>query len=153
MVMRVLNHELGCSHPNEHQLQSLGERAVKSALMFSPFRIATAEEIIQLRADALRKRDPSLTPEQAFSKVYCAPENMHLRRAEREAHTDDPVEKATVPLASAEPRVLQSLAMDEVNSIAEQSRFGAMRNYLRRRRAPARIFEARKGCQSCCFRG
>ena len=127
MVMRVLNHERGCSHPNEHQLQSLGERAVKSALMFSPFRIATAEEIIQLRADALRKRDPSLTPEQAFSKVYCAPENMHLRRAEREArgfvrYTDDPVEKATVPLASAEPRVLQSLAMDEVNSIAEQFR-------------------------------
>jgi hypothetical protein len=43
----------------------------------------TAEEIIQLRADALRKRDPSLTPEQAFAAVYTAPENLHLRRAER----------------------------------------------------------------------
>jgi hypothetical protein len=37
--LRILSHELGCSHPNESQLQSLGERAVKSALMFSPFRI------------------------------------------------------------------------------------------------------------------
>ena len=45
---------------------------------------ATAEEIIQLRADALRKREPHLTPEQAFSKIYCDPANMHLRRAERE---------------------------------------------------------------------
>jgi hypothetical protein len=37
--LRELNHRLACSHPNEHQLQSLGERAIKSALMFSPFRI------------------------------------------------------------------------------------------------------------------
>jgi hypothetical protein len=37
--LRILNHQLGCSHPNEHQLQSLRERAVKSALMFSPFKI------------------------------------------------------------------------------------------------------------------
>jgi hypothetical protein len=38
-ALRELNHQLGCSHPNEHRLQSLGERAVKSALMFSPFKI------------------------------------------------------------------------------------------------------------------
>jgi hypothetical protein len=39
-----------------------------------------------------------LTPEQACSKIYCDPANMHLRRAEREKngfvrYTDDLVEK------------------------------------------------------------
>jgi hypothetical protein len=34
-----LNHALGCTHPNVFQFQSNGERAVKSALMFSPFRL------------------------------------------------------------------------------------------------------------------
>jgi hypothetical protein len=37
--IRELNHQIGCTYPNEHQLQSLGERAVKAALMFSAFKI------------------------------------------------------------------------------------------------------------------
>ena len=37
--LRELNHTVGCRSPNEFQFQSLGERAVKSALMFSPFKI------------------------------------------------------------------------------------------------------------------
>ena len=36
--LRELNHKLGCSHPNEHQFQALGERCVKAGLMFGPFR-------------------------------------------------------------------------------------------------------------------
>jgi hypothetical protein len=85
----------------------------------------TAEEIIQLRADELPKNLPHFTPEQAYAAVYTAPGNEHLRRAEREAngfvrYTD--VEKATVPEARTEPKILQSLAMDEINAIAEQFR-------------------------------
>jgi hypothetical protein len=38
-LVRELNHRIGCPNPNEFQFQSLGERAVKSGLMFSPFRI------------------------------------------------------------------------------------------------------------------
>jgi hypothetical protein len=37
--LRQLNNQLGCTHPNEAQFQSLGERAVKAGLMFSPFKI------------------------------------------------------------------------------------------------------------------
>ena len=36
--LRELNHRLGCTHPNENPLESLGARALKAALMFSPFR-------------------------------------------------------------------------------------------------------------------
>jgi hypothetical protein len=38
-ALRILNHQLGCSHPTEHQLQVNGERAIKSAMMFSAFRL------------------------------------------------------------------------------------------------------------------
>jgi hypothetical protein len=64
---------------------------------------ATAEEIIDLMADALRKRDPSLTPEMAYSRIYCAPESLHLRRP---AVTGDPIAK-------------QAAAIDELESIAK----------------------------------
>jgi hypothetical protein len=37
--LRVLNHQLGCSHPNEHQFASLGVRAFKAAVMMSPLQI------------------------------------------------------------------------------------------------------------------
>jgi hypothetical protein len=37
--LRELNFRVGCSHPHEHQFQSLGERALKAAMMNSPFRL------------------------------------------------------------------------------------------------------------------
>lgn len=36
---RELNHSLGCTSPNEHQFASLGVRALKAAMMFSPLKI------------------------------------------------------------------------------------------------------------------
>jgi hypothetical protein len=38
-VIGELNHRLGCSHPHATQLHSLGERAVKAAMMHSAFKL------------------------------------------------------------------------------------------------------------------
>ena len=50
--------------------------------------IATRDSaIVELRglADELRKRDPGLTPSQAFAKVYTDPANAKLALAERQS--------------------------------------------------------------------
>ena len=50
-------------------------------------------EALELKAAELRKREPNLTREQAFAKVYAAPENRKLAEAERWANgfrTADP---------------------------------------------------------------
>jgi hypothetical protein len=81
------------------------------------------KEIIALKAEALRKRDPSLTPEQAFAKIYTAPENLHLRLAERSKngfirYTDDPA----APAAMEDPIAKQADALDELDKRAEEYR-------------------------------
>jgi hypothetical protein len=43
---------------------------------------------LNARAAELRKADPSLTPEQAFSKAYLDPRNRELAKAERSAARD-----------------------------------------------------------------
>jgi len=45
----------------------------------------TAYDMIAAQADVLRKSDPSLTREQAFTRAYSAPENVGIRREERNA--------------------------------------------------------------------
>jgi hypothetical protein len=42
-----------------------------------------AMDELHAKADELRKRLPHLSPEQAFAKVYAAPENVALRKRER----------------------------------------------------------------------
>jgi hypothetical protein len=37
--LRELNHDIGCPYFNEHQFKSLGTRAAKSPLMFSPLQV------------------------------------------------------------------------------------------------------------------
>src|SRR5207244_2329604 len=37
--LRILNHQLGCTHPNENMFASLGSRALTAALQFSPLRV------------------------------------------------------------------------------------------------------------------
>jgi hypothetical protein len=44
---------------------------------------AVAEVLLQGQAERLRKEQPNLSPAQAYARVYEAPENVELRRAER----------------------------------------------------------------------
>jgi hypothetical protein len=73
----------------------------------------------------LRESEPSLTKEQAFAKIYTAPENRSLRAAERWAngfHEYAPIEKEAVPVARTDPKILQSMAYGEINALAEEFR-------------------------------
>src|SRR5262249_42475638 len=47
--------------------------------------VAIVDLIIKSQPARLRREDPSLTPEQAYTKAYLAPENAVLRRAENNA--------------------------------------------------------------------
>jgi hypothetical protein len=80
---------------------------------------SVADEIIQLRADALCKQDPSLTPEQAYAAVYTAPESLHLRRAEREANGFVKYVDESDPAPMQDPVRKQSSAYSELEGIAK----------------------------------
>jgi len=91
------------------------------------------EKLLDITFDALvhdlRKREPGLTKEQAFSKVYCAPENVELRRIERGIAYKKM--DATFAVARTAPQVLNEAsvgiergtsAYDELMKIANDER-------------------------------
>ena len=95
--------------------------------------ISKVEKLLDLTLDALvtdlRKREPNLTREQAFSKVYCAPENVELRRIERGIAYKKM--DATFAVARTAPQVLNEAsvgiergtsAYDELMKIARDER-------------------------------
>lgn len=43
-----------------------------------------AELVLDIKARELRKAEPHLSKEQAYARVFAAPENLELRRAERQ---------------------------------------------------------------------
>jgi hypothetical protein len=65
---------------------------------------ALAYMTCELLAKELRKKDPSLTPEQAFAKVYTDPANIEIRKAERGGAMRN-LAKALPPVARTEPVV------------------------------------------------
>jgi hypothetical protein len=73
----------------------------------------------------LAKREPHLTHEQCFAKVYAAPENLDLRKAEREANGYPSATSWRGPLPSVartEPLVEQSMALDGLQRLADELR-------------------------------
>jgi len=95
--------------------------------------ISKVEKLLDLTLDAmvtdLRKREPNLTKEQAFSKVYCAPENVELRRIERGISYRKM--DATFVVAQTSPQILNEAsvniergtsAYDELMKIARDER-------------------------------
>jgi hypothetical protein len=83
---------------------------------------ALAMFAIECAANNLRKADPSLSAEQAFSKAYQAPENHEAMKAERRASL---ARIAGVGLAQTEPEILNVLTDREIRAliIRERRRF------------------------------
>ena len=81
--------------------------------------------LIEHKATELREREPSLTKEQAFAKIYTAPENRSLRAAERWAHGFHeyaPVENEHAPAVTGDPIAKQSAALDALSKLASDRR-------------------------------
>jgi hypothetical protein len=75
---------------------------------------ALADIVLTGAAVALRKREPGLSPEQAYAKIYTSPDYRLAAEAEREAAKRL---LAGVPVARLEPKILDSLDDDEVNEL------------------------------------
>jgi hypothetical protein len=104
-----------------------------------------AEETLQLKAEALRKSEPHLTEAQAFSKIYCDPRNVHLRRAERNKNGFSEAylprsEKRYPPVARTEPAVEPDMAMGKLKESAAEMR--RQNPFLTPEQAFARIYSA-----------
>jgi hypothetical protein len=82
--------------------------------------------LIQHKAEELRKREPGLTREQAFSRIYCGLENRSLRAAERWAHGfheyADPFENEHAPAVTGDPIAKQANALNALNKLASDYR-------------------------------
>lgn len=88
---------------------------------------ALAHEICLLKAAELRKKDPKLTIEQAYAKVYC--EEIDIRKADRAGATVN-FNKLYAPVARTEPAVAYGNVND--TGLAELEKLAAEQ----RRRAP-----------------
>jgi hypothetical protein len=82
---------------------------------------------LQRQAMELNKSHPELTHEQCFSRVYCAPESVELRKSERETNRPggyaEPYEKsAAAPVASLDPVVEHDMAMGELKRLTAHIR-------------------------------
>lgn len=83
---------------------------------------AQAVKTIEMKAAELRKRDPKLTKEQAFAKVYEDPANRELVRDERQANGFRDVDKAWPPVASNAPVVGATDGYAELQRLAREFR-------------------------------
>jgi hypothetical protein len=105
-------------------------------------------DLIHAKAAEYRKSHPDLTEAQCFARVYEAPENVDLRKAERWCHgfaefADDKVEKAW-SVAREEPLVEQGRALDGLKRLAAELR----RNhpFLTEAQAFAKVYTTRRTC-------
>jgi hypothetical protein len=76
---------------------------------------ALADIVLEGAATALRKREPHLSPEQAYAKVYTSQEYRLAAESERQASAQRLL--AGVPVARLEPKILDSLDDDEINEL------------------------------------
>jgi hypothetical protein len=75
---------------------------------------ALAMSALTAKAAELRKREPNLTEERAFARVYLHPENRALALAERKTAA---ATIAGAPVARTSAQVLNSLDDDEINAL------------------------------------
>jgi hypothetical protein len=73
-----------------------------------------ADVVLEGAAVALRKREPHLSPEQAYAKIYTSQEFRKAAEIEREASA---ARLAGVTRASLEPKTLDSLDDDAINAL------------------------------------
>jgi hypothetical protein len=74
-------------------------------------------EVFNILAAQLRRRDPSLTKEQAFTKVYSDPANAELRRIERNANSF-----VRYPSADTHTESSVTSAYDQLRKLSEEVR-------------------------------
>jgi hypothetical protein len=79
---------------------------------------ALADIVLEGAATALRKREPHLSPEQAYAKVYTSPDYRLVAESEREASAKRLL--AGVPVARTAAHVLNSLDDDAINELTIQ---------------------------------
>jgi hypothetical protein len=71
---------------------------------------------LECAAEVLRKRDPSLTQEQAFARAYSDPANREIAKMERAASAE---RLAGFPVARTEPAILNSMDDDEIERMLQ----------------------------------
>ena len=76
--------------------------------------------ILEHKASELRKLEPNLTKEMAFTRVYLDPENRELAKAERAANGFH--QKVYPPTASITPIVAEGDGLAELRRMAEDLR-------------------------------
>ena len=73
----------------------------------------------------LNKREPLWSHEQCFAKVYCSPDSIDIRIAEREANgypAGTGWRGSSPPVARTEPLVEQVLSLDGLQRLADELR-------------------------------
>ena len=80
---------------------------------------ALAMFVMESAAEELRKREPQLTPEQAFAKIYTDPAYRVAAKAERAASR---ARLAGVPVARTAAHILNSLGDDAIHALVDEIR-------------------------------
>lgn len=81
--------------------------------------VKLANFMIECAANELRKVNPSMTEQQAFTRAYCDPANARFAKAERQASR---ARIAGIPKARTEPEVLQTLSDSDIKRLVDEER-------------------------------
>jgi hypothetical protein len=119
----ALKYIAGVTKPaNEHARAVIMKRAPEAHIGENYMSVdfgALADVVLEGAAVALRKREPHLTPEQAYAAVYTSPDYREAAKAERAASAE---RLAGVPVARTAATILNDLSDESILALVQEIR-------------------------------